>query len=192
MEFINIRNHGDTHLLPTRDFIEFVCLLIGNNIQFRQQLSKLLGAIELKVKGLGLHYDISIDKDYRGRLDLSFAFSDAVFEEFHRWYFVLREVWTGQKVFITSDNPVSILNPANLSFPVKVEMKWKDPKIKSLDNESIPISKNKVSRKFRAKLTLDSISFGSDVVILFPITPSACLIGFSEVIGTRDSYSALL
>ena len=179
-KFIEVPNHRDTTLLPTRDFIEFVCLLIGNNIHVRQRLSDMLSEIDLKIAGLRFDHNISIKGDHKRRLDLSFAFSDAIFEEFHSWQFVRREFSAGHKVFITSDDPVSILNPENLSYPVQTKLKWKDPQIKTLDDESIPIAEDRVSRRMQAKLTLDSISFGKDVVMIFPITPSSCLIGFSD------------
>ena len=104
-DFIASPNPDDLNL--SRDFIEFVSFMFANNIDTRKTIAEELSKLKLKIEGFPDDHSVSIDNEHRGRFDLSQAFADAVFEEFQSWKFVRRQT-NGYKVFITSDNPVSL------------------------------------------------------------------------------------
>ena len=176
-DFIASPNPDDLNL--SRDFIEFVSFLIGNNIYIRKKLDEGFSNMELQIKDAPGNHDISMPRGHKGKFDWSQAFADAVFEEFHNWKFVRLEI-NAHKVFITSDNPVSIINPEDVRIPATANVIWRDPKVVNFGNENVPISDGWMSRKMQVQITLKSVSFGRDVVMIFPITPNMCLIGFSD------------
>lgn len=176
-EFIETSDRENSNL--SRDFVEFVSFLMGNNPYIRKKLDEGLSNMELEIKDApGNHY-ISMNREHKGRLDWSLAFADAVFEEFLSWNFVLHEI-KGYRVFITSDDPVSIINPEDVRVPAMANVTWRDPRVVNFGSEDIPISDGWRSRKMQVKITLESVFFGKDVVIIFPVTPSVCLLGFSN------------
>lgn len=176
-EFIETPNPSDSNL--AHDFVEFVCFLMGNNPYIRGKLNEGFGNMDLQIKDApGDHY-ISMPKGHKGKFDWSLAFADAVFEEFLNWKFVRLET-NGYKVFITSDNPVSIINPKDVRIPAMADVLWRDPKVVNFGNEDIPVSDGWMSRKMEVRMTLKSVDFGRDVIMIFPVTPSVCLLGFSN------------
>ena len=176
-EFIEIPNPSDSNL--SRDFVEFVCFLMGNNPYIRGKLDEGFGNMDMQIKDApGDHY-ISMPGGHKGKFDWSLAFADAVFEEFLNWKFVRLET-NGYKVFVTSDNPVSIINPQDVRIPAMADVIWRDPKVVNFDNEDIPVSDGWMSRKMEVRMTLKSVGFGRDIIMIFPVTPSVCLLGFSN------------
>lgn len=69
--------------------------------------------------------------------------------------------------------------PNNPSQGIDAVLTTTPPKIIA-NGESIPILKAKVSIGSQLTGTFDSVSFGTDVVMIFPVTPNQCLIGFSN------------
>ena len=179
-EFIQTSNpeaFGQNH-----EFVESISFLMGNNIYIRDAITKILCELlerELTSRFDGDISDISIDLGYRGQLKTSIAFADCVFEEFQDWQFVRHGPSNGEKVYITSDNPVSIFNPENVFTPWETSIRLKDIDI-NFGVESRPVSGGMMSKKMKVNLTFESIAFGRDVMMLFPITPSLCLLGFSN------------
>ena len=166
----------------SREFVESVSFLMGNNIYIRDAITKILRESlenELESRFDGDISDLSIGIGYRGQLKTSIAFADCVFEEFQSWQFVRHGPTNGEKVYITSDNPVSIFNPENVFGTWQTIVQLKDMNI-NFDNESQPVSDGRRSRGMKINFTFESVAFGHDVVMLFPITPSVCLLGFSN------------
>ena len=165
----------------SHDFVESVSFMMGNNIYIREIIAKLLREILLRTQGSGFDGDISgisIDIGYRGQLESSLAFADCVFEEFQSWKFVRHGPVNGEKVYITSDNPVSIFNHENVFAPWETRITLKNINIDG--TESRPVSDGRMSSNIKINATFESVAFGQDVVMLFPITPSVCLLGFSN------------
>ena len=166
----------------SHDFVESVSFMMGNNIYIREIIAKLLREILLRTQGSGFDGDISgisIDIGYRGQLESSIGFADCVFEEFQSWKFVRLKVDGNDKVFITSDNPVSMFNTQNAFDPWETSIRLKDVHI-NFGDESIPTSDGGVSSKCNINFTYDSVSFGQDVVMIFPVNPGVYLIAFSD------------
>ena len=161
------------------DVIEFVCFMLANNIDTRKRLSDKLGEMEVQIKEFPTDHKVTIDTGHKARFDLSMAFADAVFEEIKSWKFTLSQT-NGYKVFITSDNPVSVFKPENILIPVKSNITWKDPMIRDIVDKNISISDKRMPMKMRVSILLDYVSFQQDVIMVFPITPNLCLMGFSD------------
>ena len=176
-EFIETPNPGNSNL--SRDFVNFVCFLMGNNIYIRKKLDERLSEIEFQIANAPGDHNISTHRGHRGRFDWSKAFACAVYEEFRGWQFVRRET-NGYQVFITSDDPVSILNPEDVRIPVTTNIVWKNSRIVNIGDESTQNSDDRVSREIQIGMTLKRVSFGRDVVMIFPVSPSICLLGFSN------------
>lgn len=176
-EFIETPNPGNSDL--SRDFVSFVSFLMGNNVYIRERLDEGFSRMEFQIAGAPGNHNISTHRGHRGRFDWSEAFADAVYEEFCSWQFVRRET-NGYKVFITSDDPVSILNPNDIRIPIQANITWRDPRIINIGDEETPISDSIVSREVQLKMALESVSFPQDVIMIFPVTPSVCLLGFSN------------
>ena len=179
-EFVKIPNPEDYNRSP--EFVESISFMMGNNIYIREMLAKSLREMLLRTLGTGSDADISdisIDIGYRGQLKTSIAFADCVFEEFQSWQFVRHGPTNGEEVYIASDNPVSIFNPENVFTPWETRIHLKDVNI-NFGNESRLVSDGRLSRGVKIHLTFESVSFGKDVVMIFPITPSVCLLGFSN------------
>ena len=47
-------------------------------------------------------------------------------------------------------------------------------------NESRPVADGRMSRDIKLNFTFENVDFGRDVVMIFPVTPSICLLGFSN------------
>ena len=60
-----------------------------------------------------------------------------------------------------------------------MEIKGKDPRDINISNESIQISKERMPMKVQFKVDLD-VSLGQDIIMIFPVTSSVCLLGFSD------------
>ena len=166
----------------SRDFVESVSFMMGNNIYMRERIAESLREIVLRTQGSGFDGDISgisVDIGYRGQLRSSIAFADCVFEEFQSWKFVRLKMDTSDKVFITSDNPVSMFNTESVFSPWETSIQLKDVRI-SYGNKGIPTSDGGVSVEFNLNFTFDSVSFGQDVVMIFPVNPGVYLIAFSD------------
>ena len=167
----------------SREFVESVSFLMGNNIYIRNTIAKAFREILLRT----LEFDADISDipinigyvGYRGQLKSSLAFADCVFEEFQSWKFVRHGPINGEKVYITSDSPVSIFNPENVFAPWEMRINLKDVNM-DIGTESRPVSDGKMSRDIKINVTVESVAFGQNVVMLFPITPSICLLGFSS------------
>ena len=79
-KFIKTPAPGNANL--SRDFVEFVSFLMGNNPYIRKKLDEGLSDMELQIKDAPSNHYISMNRGHKGRLDWSLAFADAVFEEF--------------------------------------------------------------------------------------------------------------
>ena len=159
-------------------FLKFVGFMLGNNIKKRKNMAELISSFELQIEGLDGNHKILIDDDYRSRFDLSLAFANAFYEKFKSWNFIRREIGDKQKTFITSDNPVSIFNPENLLTPTYIGIKCKDARLENFGDTIILRGERGI--KAEASFTLESVSFQKDVIMIFPITPISCLVGFSD------------
>ena len=165
----------------SHEFVESVSFLMGNNIYIRDAIAKVLSQMllnTLESVSDGDISDISMNVGYRGQLKSSLAFADCVFEEFQSWKFVRHGPVNGEKVYITSDNPVSIFNHENVFAPWETRITLKNINIDG--TESRPVSDGRMSSNIKINATFESVAFGQDVVMLFPITPSVCLLGFSN------------
>lgn len=176
-EFIETPNPGNSAL--SRDFVNFVSFLMGNNIYIRERLDEGFSEMEFQIADAPGDHNISTHRGHRGRFDWSKAFAKAVYKEFRSWQFVRRET-NGYQVFITSDDPVSILNPENVQIPVTANLIWRNLGIVNIGDEITQISDDRMSREIQLGMTLERVFFGQDVVMVFPVTPSLCLIGFSD------------
>ena len=135
--------------------------------------------MDMQIKDAPSDHDIVMPRGYKGKFDWSLAFADAVFEEFLNWNFVRSET-NGYKVFITSDNPVSIINPQDVRIPVTANVTWCNPRVVNFGDKNVPDPDGRMSRKMKVQMILESVSFGQDVVMILPVTPSLCLLGFSN------------
>ena len=176
-EFVNTPNPEIFN--QSREFVESVSFLMGNNIYIRDAITKTLRETVEKELESEFDGDISINIGYRRSLGLSIAFADCVFEEFQSWKFVRNKIDSEDKVYITSDNPVSIFNPENVLAPWETIINLKDVNI-GFGNESRPVGEGKMSRDIKLNFTFERVTFGRDVVMIFPVTPSVCLLAFSD------------
>ncbi len=178
-DFIDTRNPETFN--QSRDFVESVSFMMCNNIYMRERIAKSLREILLRTQGSGFDgdiSDISIDIGYRGQLESSIGFADCVFEEFQSWKFVRLKIDSSDKVFITSDNPVSIFNTENAVAPWETSIQLKNVQISY--SGSRPTSDGGGSAKLNVNFTFHSVSFGQDVVMIFPVNPGVYLIAFSD------------
>ena len=159
------------------EFIKFVSFMLGNNIFARKNLIPSVYTVN-KIMQNGVEVDNKTEEDsgYRRKFDWSIAFTSCFYKEFQNWMweFVILDIETGEKGFITSDNPVSIFNPENVFTPLDVKLKYDESKTKvtgsNISNERIDII---------VTVPLENISFRQDIVMAFPVTPKLCLLGFS-------------
>ena len=163
-DFVNTPNPETFY--GSREFVESVAFLMGNNIYIRDAITKILQAILENELGPELSTDISINIGYKGQLKSSIDFADCVFEEFQSWQFVRKKINGDDKAFITSDNPVNIFNSNHVFTTYETIIQLKNVNINFGDAE--------------INYTLDSVSFGQDVIMFFPVTPNVCLLGFSD------------
>lgn len=168
-------------------FLKFVAFMCGNNIKTRKSMAESISSFEWQTEGLESNHKVLIDDDHRGRFDLSLAVSNALFNELRDWNFIRRRVEDEQKVFITSDSPVSIFNPEDLLSSTPIIHEWKEPKIESF-GDAVITSEGERGIEAEASFPLESISFQKDVMLIFPITPTSCLIGFSD----SDRYTRFM
>ena len=159
-------------------FLKFVGFMLGNNIKKRKSMAESISLFELQIEGLDSNHKILIDDDHRSRFDLSLAFANAFYEQFKRWNFIRRGIGDEHKVFVTSDDPVSIFNPENMLSSTYIAHEWKNPTIDSFGDTTILRGERGI--KAEVSFTLESISFQKDVMMIFPITPISCLVGFSD------------
>ena len=175
-EFVNAPNPETFN--QSRDFVEFVSFMLGNNILIREAITDLFREVlDVTLESI-FRADISLDIGYRGQLKSSIAFSNSVLKEFQDWKFVRRKLRNSKKVFITSDNPVVIFNAKNVFIPAETAVEIKTRQI-SFGKASMP-SENSITTDLKLNFTFHSVSLGQDVVMLFPVSPSVCLIGFSD------------
>ena len=160
-------------------FLKFVGFMLGNNIKKRKSMAESISSFELQIEGLDSKHKILIDKDHRGRFDLSLAVAHAFYQEFRSWNFTRRGIRNAQKVFITSDDPVSIFNPENLLSSTYIAHEWKKPTIESF-GDAVITSGGEKGIEAEASFPLKSVSFQKDIMMIFPIAPTSCLIGFSD------------
>ena len=180
-EFIENPDPGNSDL--SRDLVDFISFLMGNNVNTRKKLDEGFSKMEWKIKNAPMDHNITMHKGHKGKFDWSETFADAVFEEFRSWTIFPCEAnckETDDKFFITSDNPVSIFDPENVMTSAPIRTTWRDPRIVSIGDESVPTSDSRLSRDMQFGITLENVSFGTDVVMVFPATPSLCLVGFSD------------
>ena len=179
-EFVNAPNPETFY--GSREFVESVAFLMGNNIYIRDAITKTLCQTlkkELRSEFDDGISDISFNIGYREQLESSITFADCVFEKFQSWKFVRGGPTNREKVYITSDNPVSIFNSKHVFTPWETIIDLKDVDI-SFGSENIPVPDGRRSRGVKVNFTFESVDFGQDVVMIFPITPSVCLLGFSN------------
>ena len=159
------------------EFINFVSFMMANNVSTRIGVA---GALHETLKE---KYGIIVNSGHKKKLPLSCAISECIFEELQTWQFIPIKKEDNEKIFITSDNPVSMFYPINPSQNIDAVVTTTPPKI-IVAGESVQISKTKVSIGSQLIGTFESVSFGRDVIMIFPVTPSQCLIGFSD----RERY----
>ena len=168
---------GKNNFYIVDEFIQFVSFMLGNNIFVREQLIPKVYTIN-KVVQNGVEVDTKIEEDsgYRRKFGSSIAFSNCFYREFQNWMweFVRLDIETGEKGFITSDNPVSIFNPENVFTPLDVKLKYDESKTEVAGSNT---SNGRID--IIVTVPLENISFRQDVVMAFPVTPKLCLIGFS-------------
>ena len=135
-DFIKNPDPGNSEL--SRDIVDFVSFLMGNNVDTRKKLDEGFSRMELKMKDALGEGNVSLHRGYKGKYDWSDSFASAVFKEFQSWTIFPGEVngkETGNKFFITSDNPVSIFNPKDITTPVPIILTWRDPRVVSASDE---------------------------------------------------------
>ena len=160
--------------------MEFVSFMMGNNIHIRTGMNQSFGEklSDYMMKEEFPSEIISIDIGYRGQLDTSIAFANCVFHEFQSWKFAWHWPISGGKIYITSDNPVTILNPNNIFTRGEISVGFRNLRVNFGDDK--PVSKDRMAMDVGLDWTFDGISFGQDAVMIFPVTPHICLIGFSD------------
>ena len=72
------------------------------------------------------------------------------------------------KIFITSDKPVTIFNPSDRTIPVDGSLEYSYGNIRQTE-KSISIPTN-----------ITSISFEGNAALVFPVSPTICVVGFSK------------
>ena len=168
---------GKNNFYIVDEFIQFVSFMLGNNIFARENLIPSVYTIN-KVVQNGVEVDSKTEKDsgYRRKFGSSITFSSCFYREFQNWMweFVRLDIGTGEKGFITSDNPVSIFNPENVFTPLDVKLKYDESKTQVAGSNT---SNGRID--IIVTVPLENISFRQDVVMVFPVTPKLCLIGFS-------------
>ena len=177
-DFVNTPNPETFN--QSRDFVEFVSFMMGNNIHIRTGMNQ---SLRKKLYDYMIREEfpadiISIDIGYRGQLDNSIRFANCVFNEFQSWKFAWHWPIDREKVFMTSDDPVSILNPDNIFTHTEISVGIKNLRVNFGDDK--PVSKDRVAMEVGLDFTFDGISFGQDVIMIFPVTPRMCLLGFSD------------
>lgn len=159
------------------EFIKFVSFMLGNNIFVRENLIPSVYTVN-KIMQNGAEVDNRTEEDsgYRRRFDWSIGFTSFFYKKFQNWMwrFIILDPETGEKSFITSDNPVSIFNPENIFTPLDVKIKYDESETKGIKAN---ISKSRID--IIVPISLEDISFRQDIVTAFPVTPKLCLIGFS-------------
>ena len=178
-KFIKNLDSGNFNL--SRHLVEFVCFMIGNNIFIREKIMEELDRwLKVEIKGDHINRTVPIDKGYRRKFDLSIVFSVKAYKELKSWRFETIGVADNSKFFITSDNPISLFNPENIAISPGIEVTF------DYNDESKPVPADGMLGKMQFPITLKSVSFERDVVMIFPITPSFCMLGFSD----RDRHAS--
>lgn len=181
-EFIETSNPETFYNRHT--FIEFISFMMGNNIHIRTIMNQWFrkALCDYMVKE-GFPADINsdtnlVDPGYRGQLNNSIGFAGCVLNEFKNWKFVRYLSLQKERVFITSDAPVSLLNPNDIFTSGKITLGYKNLRINIGDDR--PVSKSRMAIDFELDFTFDDVSFGRDVIMVFPLTPHMCVLGFSD------------
>ena len=186
-EFIDTSNPETFYNLQA--FIELISFMMGNNIHIRtimnQWFRKKLYDYLIKE---GFPADINsdtnlVDTGYRGQLYNSVGFAGCVFDEFKNWKFVRHLSLEKEKVFIASDAPVSMLNPNDIFTSGEITLGFENLRVIFGDDK--PMSKDKMAIDIELDFTFDGVSFGSDAIMVFPVTPHMCVLGFSD----RERYT---
>ena len=183
-DFISDLNSGNFKL--SRHLLEFISFMMGNNILIRGKIMKELNKrLKVRIESNTYNRTVPIDTGYRGKFDLSIVFAEKVYKELESWRFDPIGVADGIKFFITSDNPVSLFNPENVAIPPGIGVQF------TVDEEKVPVAVDGMPDKMQFPITLNSVSLEADVVMFFPITPSYCILGFSDV-ERYDSYRSFM
>ncbi|MDE0638366.1 MAG: DUF4238 domain-containing protein [Candidatus Poribacteria bacterium] len=181
-EFIETSNPETFYNLHT--FIELISFMMGNNIHIRTVMNqwlrkKLCDYMIREGFPADINFDTNlVDTGYRGQLNNSIGFAGCVLNEFKNWKFVRYLSLEKKRVFITSDNPVNMLNPGNMFTPGKITLEYKNLRVNIGDDR--PVSKGRVAIDYELDFTFDSVSFGRDAIMVFPVTPYMYVLGFSD------------
>ena len=146
----------------SKKIIRFIGFMIGINKHTRQIV---LNAVGDSLEG---NLDISVDRDYRGKGDLSSLLFERIYDKFKTWEFMGIKKKNNTKIFITSDKPVTIFNPSDRTISVDGSLEYNYGDIKQIEE---PIS---------IPMNIANVSFEGNAAIVFPISPSVCVVGFPE------------
>lgn len=173
-KFVEIVESSSTEFYRDSELLEFISFMLGNNIFVRETLIDLF-KIKIVQNGVDLDNQVVRDKSIKGKYDWSDTFSKCFLEELQSMKFVAIKNELGKKGFITSDKPVSIFYPEDVFGQIDVKLKCDDSKatasILNTSDDRIDID---------IILPLIDVSFGSDIVLGFPVLPEIGLIGFSD------------
>ena len=185
-KFVACVESGSTEVYYDFDLLEFISFMLGNNIFVREKLINLF-KIKIVQDGVELDNKVVMDNSIKGKYDWSDTFSKCFLEELQNMKYEAIKNGSGKKGFITSDNPVSIFNPEDVFAQIDVKLKCDDSKATaSIFNTKCDDSKATASIfntsndriDLNVILPLVNVSFGCDIVIVFPVMPEICLIGF--------------
>ena len=178
-----IKNLDSRNFKLSCPLVELVCFIMGNNLLIREKVMEELDRrLKVQIKGDNINRTVPIHKGYRGKFDLSIAFSERAYKELESWRFEPIGVADNSKFFITSDNPVSLFNPENVAIPTEIGVTF------NYNDERIPVPVEGLPGTMHFPITLKSVSFERDVVMVFPITHSYCMLGFSD----RDRHASYI
>ena len=155
------------------EFIKLVTFMIANNRYTRQIIIRAVG--DEFESSLG----IPIDREYRGKFDLSFSLSKVIFDQLKAWEFIAIKERDNKKVFITSDNPITIFNPDDRTLSVGGSIVFK---YEAIENISTP----DINAPLSIPMNFNSVSFDRDAALIIPINPNICVIGFSKLGGWKN------
>ena len=159
---INSANKGKIDY--SDELIKFISFLMANNENTRRIFIESFR----DMIGKNMSQDIRIDGEDRKKFDLSYVLSKRFYDLLKTWYFIRVIENNNKKIFITSDNPVSVINTSDVSLPVTGGLNGKFEEIKN--------DKNYISMK----MSMTNVFFNEKVALIFPINPSLGLIGFSD------------
>ena len=155
------------------EFIEFITFMIANNRYMRQKVIKAIG------DGLANKFDIPIDRDYRGKFDISLSLSKVIFDELKTWEFMGLREGKNKKVFITSDNPFTIFNPDDRTLSVGGSIVIESGDIQDISTPDVSVPP-------LIPVNFNSVSFDRPAALILPMNPNICVIGFSKPGGWKN------